>query len=108
MSWCKKAGPTVIICISLLGGGCASNEKLEAAIAHAQTTADDALRQAKAANMKADEALRLIRGTADDPATIMSTRQIAEKALKEAGAAKEAVVKANKRAERMFQKALAK
>lgn len=100
-----------VIGFVLFGSGCANmgrSNDLEAAIARAQATADDALRQAKAANMKADEALQLIQGSADGSAAIMSTRQLAEKALEMAEAAKGEALKTNQRAERMFRKALAK
>lgn len=96
--------------LTLLCSGCTTmtNASLAAAVERAQATADEALRQAKAANMKADEALQLIRGTADDPASTTSTRGIAERAIKIAEEAKKEAANANKRAERMMQKALAK
>jgi len=108
----KKTVPYIaVLGTVLISSGCANlggNASLEAAIARAQATADEALRQSKAANMKADEALLLIRGTSDDPAATTSTRGIAEQALKEAKEAKEAAANANKRAERMFRKSLTK
>jgi len=106
----KALAPLLLLGAGLLSGCAAMNnhDELEKAIARAQATADDALRQARAANMKAEEALALIRGEADDPSATVSTRGIAEQALKEAKEAKAEAAKVEKKAERMFRKALAK
>lgn len=93
--------------ITLFISGCATPgsaelARLEESVAQAQYTADQALRYATSAEVKANEALELVQSLQTEAAKNSGARSTADKALKTAQEAKLEAQKATQRAERMF------
>ncbi len=112
----KRLPLLTLLLISPLIAACASKgeittfNELRDAVKHAQESADSAMEQALAAQMKANEAYDLALQLQLDPASLadITSRNIAEKAIKTANEAKEIANEANERAKRMYKKAVSR
>lgn len=104
---------SALIITTLFTSGCATVSvdritQLEEAVAQAQYTADQALRHASSAEIRADQALELVQSLQAEATKNGGAKSTADKALKMAQEAKQEAQNATARAERMFKKSQSK